>query len=78
VTATLDPSLPGVRLRAVARALAPTGVEMEALTAVAIGLLTVYDMVKAVDRGMEIGDVRLVEKTGGQGGDWRREETGGG
>jgi cyclic pyranopterin phosphate synthase len=78
VTATLDPSLPGVRIRAVARALAPTGVEMEALTAVTVGLLTVYDMVKAVDRGMEIGDVRLVEKTGGQGGDWRRGDTGGG
>src|ERR1700688_4544578 len=47
VHASLDPSLPGVRLRATARALAPTGVEMEALTAVVVGLLTVYDMVKA-------------------------------
>jgi cyclic pyranopterin phosphate synthase len=71
VRADLDPSLPGVRIEATARALAPTGVEMEALTAVAVGLLTVYDMVKAVDRGMEIGQVRLLEKTGGQGGDWR-------
>ncbi len=60
-----------MRIEATARALAPTGVEMEALTAVAVGLLTVYDMVKAVDRGMEIGQVRLLEKTGGQGGDWR-------
>src|SRR5579862_7445588 len=55
VSATLDSGLPGVRVRARARAHAPTGVEMEALTAVAVGLLTVYDMVKAVDRGMEIG-----------------------
>ncbi|HXQ30076.1 MAG TPA: cyclic pyranopterin monophosphate synthase MoaC [Gemmatimonadales bacterium] len=78
VTATLDPDLPGVRLRATARAHARTGVEMEALTAVAVGLLTVYDMVKAVDRGMEISTIRLVEKTGGQGGDWRRMDVGDG
>ena len=50
-----------------------TGVEMEALTAVSVALLTVYDMVKAVDRGMEIEKVRLLEKTGGTRGDWRRE-----
>ena len=48
-----------------------TGVEMEALTAVQIGLLTIYDMCKAVDRGMTIGDVRLLEKRGGKSGDWR-------
>ena len=48
-----------------------TGVEMEALTAVQVGLLTVYDMCKAVDRGMVIGDVRLLEKRGGKSGDWR-------
>jgi cyclic pyranopterin phosphate synthase len=47
-----------------------TGVEMEALTAVQVGLLTVYDMLKAVDRGMVIGDVRLLEKHGGRSGDW--------
>ena len=47
-----------------------TGVEMEALTAVQVGLLTVYDMVKAVDRGMVISDVRLLEKHGGKSGDW--------
>ena len=47
-----------------------TGVEMEALTAVQVGLLTVYDMCKAVDRGMVIGDVRLLEKRGGKSGDW--------
>jgi cyclic pyranopterin phosphate synthase len=53
-----------------------TGVEMEALTAVQIALLTVYDMCKAVDRGMVIDQVRLVEKTGGKSGHWRRDETG--
>jgi cyclic pyranopterin phosphate synthase len=47
-----------------------TGVEMEALTAVQVGLLTIYDMCKAVDRGMVIGDVRLMEKRGGKSGDW--------
>ena len=62
VEATLDESLPGVRVRAAVRTVGRTGVEMEALTAVAVALLTVYDMVKAVDAGMAIGDVRLVEK----------------
>ena len=51
-----------------------TGVEMEALTAVQVGLLTVYDMCKAVDRGMVIGDVRVLEKRGGKSGDWSAEE----
>ncbi|MEW5865177.1 MAG: cyclic pyranopterin monophosphate synthase MoaC [Pseudomonadota bacterium] len=55
-----------------------TGVEMEALTAVAIGLLTIYDMVKAVDRGMTIGDIRLEEKRGGRSGRWRRRAAAGG
>jgi len=73
VTALADDSLPGVRVRATAKTLARTGVEMEVLTAVSMALLTVYDMAKAVDRGMEIGAVRLVEKTGGQRGDWRRD-----
>lgn len=72
VEATLDPDLPGVRVRAVVRVTGRTGVEMEALTAVAVACLTVYDMVKAVDRGMEIEAVRLVSKTGGTRGDWRR------
>ncbi len=73
VEATPDAALPGVRVRAVARAQGRTGVEMEALAAVSVALLTVYDMVKAVDRGMEIEQVRLLEKTGGTHGDWRRE-----
>ncbi len=63
VDAALDDTLPGARIRATAKVTARTGVEMEALTAVAVALLTVYDMVKAVDRGMVIGDVRLVSKT---------------
>ena len=71
--ATPDAALPGVRVRAVAKAQGRTGVEMEALAAVSVALLTVYDMVKAVDRGMEIEQVRLLEKTGGTHGDWRRE-----
>jgi cyclic pyranopterin phosphate synthase len=54
------------------RTTAPTGVEMEALTAVAIAALTMYDMVKAIDKGMIIGDVRLMKKTGGKSGTWTR------
>ena len=49
----------------------PTGVEMEALTAVQIALLTIYDMVKAIDRGMVIGDIKLLEKSGGKSGEWK-------
>lgn len=66
----LDPA--GARLRCEVRAetVGPTGVEMEALTAVQVALLTVYDMCKAVDRGMEIGPVRLLEKQGGRSGRW--------
>ncbi len=63
-----------VRCQATVETTAPTGVEMEALTAVQTGLLTVYDMCKAVDRGMTITDVRLVEKSGGRSGHWRRED----
>jgi cyclic pyranopterin phosphate synthase len=72
VTASLDPALPGVRVRAVARVRAKTGVEMEALTACAVALLAVYDMTKAVDRGMVIGEIRLMAKSGGRSGTWRR------
>jgi cyclic pyranopterin phosphate synthase len=62
VEASLAEALPGVRIWAKVRTVGRTGVEMEALTAVAVALLTVYDMVKAVDSGMVIGDVQLVEK----------------
>ena len=75
VEARLEPELPGVRITAMAKATGRTGVEMEALTSVAVACLTVYDMVKAVDRGMTIEDVRLVSKTGGSRGDWRRSES---
>ena len=72
VEARLAPELPGVRIAATATATGRTGVEMEALTAVAVACLTVYDMVKAVDREMEIEGVRLLSKTGGTRGDWSR------
>lgn len=74
VRAELDDALPGVRIRAVARATGRTGVEMEALTAAAVGCLTVYDMVKAADRGAEVVMVRLIEKSGGRRGTWRRPD----
>lgn len=72
VVAILDGALPGVRVQATARMHGRTGVEMEALTAVAVACLTVYDMAKAIDRAMVIEDVRLVSKTGGTRGDWHR------
>jgi cyclic pyranopterin monophosphate synthase len=72
VQASLDDGLPGVRVLATVRTTGRTGVEMEALTAVSVALLTVYDMVKSADRRMELGAIRLLEKTGGSRGDWRR------
>ncbi|HMA19610.1 MAG TPA: cyclic pyranopterin monophosphate synthase MoaC [Gemmatimonadaceae bacterium] len=70
---TLDDSLPGVRVQTLARTMERTGVEMEALTATAVALLTIYDMAKALDRGMTITSVALLEKSGGASGDWKRE-----
>ena len=75
VDAELDDRLPGVRIRATAKVTGRTGVEMEALTAVAVACLTVYDMVKAVDRGMIIEGVRLTSKTGGTRGDWPKGDS---
>ena len=69
-----DPALPGLVATAVARVAGRTGVEMEALTAVSVALLTVYDMVKAVDRGMRIEGVRLLAKEGGRSGTWRADD----
>jgi cyclic pyranopterin phosphate synthase len=69
----VDEALPGLRVRAVTRVADRTGVEMEALTAVSVACLTLYDMVKAVDRGMSIGPIRLLEKTGGRSGSWKAE-----
>ncbi len=68
-----DDGLPGLRVRALARVNGQTGVEMEALTAVSVACLTIYDMAKAVDRGMVIGGVRLLEKSGGKSGTWTAE-----
>jgi cyclic pyranopterin phosphate synthase len=69
----LDPELPGVRVRGTARVAGQTGVELEALTAVSVSLLTIYDMVKAADRGMEMGGIRLLKKEGGRSGSWSAE-----
>ena len=69
-----DEAPPGLRVRAEARTVGPTGVEMEALTAVAVACLTIYDMAKAIDRGMSVEGVRLIEKRGGKSGEWRAEE----
>lgn len=66
----------GLRIRAEAATTGPTGVEMEALTAASVAALTVYDMVKGVERGVEVRSLRLVSKTGGKSGDWRRERVG--
>lgn len=69
-----DEALPGVRVTATAKTTGQTGVEMEALTAVSVACLTIYDMLKAADRGMRIDGVTLMEKRGGKSGDWRRKE----
>ncbi|MET3659880.1 cyclic pyranopterin monophosphate synthase MoaC [Aquamicrobium ahrensii] len=75
VTVEIEPdhALPGLRVRAMARVTGKTGVEMEALTAASVACLTIYDMAKAVDRGMVISDVRLLSKTGGKSGDYEAE-----
>jgi len=67
----IDESLPGIGCEAVARTVAATGVEMEAITAVAVALVTIYDMAKSVDKAMQIDGVRLLEKSGGKSGTWR-------
>jgi len=69
---TPDPALPGVRVRAMAKVAGQTGVEMEALTAVTVACLTIYDMAKAVDRFKRIEGVGMMEKSGGKSGDWKR------
>jgi len=71
VEITPDEDLPGLRVTALARVNGKTGVEMEALTAASVACLTIYDMAKAVDRGMTVTDIRVVEKTGGKSGDYR-------
>ena len=69
-----DAALPGLEVTARVKVAGKTGVEMEALTAVAVACLTIYDMVKAVDRGMRIEGIRLIEKRGGHSGHFRAKE----
>lgn len=71
---TFDDDAPAVRIQATARTTGKTGVEMEALTAVSVAALTIYDMAKAVDRAMRLSDIRLLEKHGGQRGDYVAED----
>ena len=78
VAVTPDRAAGGLRIRAEAATTGPTGVEMEALTAASVAALTVYDMVKGVERGVEIRSIRLVSKSGGKSGDWHREASPGG
>lgn len=68
-----DPKLPGIRVRTEATVVGQTGVEMEALTAASVALLTVYDMAKALDRSMSLEEIRLQSKEGGRSGAWIRE-----
>jgi cyclic pyranopterin phosphate synthase len=70
---SLDPDLPGVHCEVTVETVGRTGVEMEALTGVSVGLLTVYDMCKAVDRGMVIENLRVLEKQGGKTGHWQTD-----
>ncbi len=74
VDITPDEQLPGLAVHAEASCLGPTGVEMEALTAVAVACLTIYDMAKAIDRNMSVEGIRLLEKRGGKSGEWVRSE----
>jgi cyclic pyranopterin phosphate synthase len=69
-----DAKLPGLIVRATVKVTGPTGVEMEALTAVSVACLTIYDMVKSVERGMRIEGIRLIEKSGGKSGHYRAED----
>lgn len=73
VDITPDPALPGLAVSATVKVSGQTGVEMEALTAVSVACLTIYDMAKAVDKAMEINNIRLMEKTGGKSGTYRAE-----
>jgi len=70
VTVAADEALPGLRVTAEVRTTASTGVEMEALTAVSVACLTLYDMLKGIDRAMEIGGIEVIAKSGGRSGDW--------
>jgi cyclic pyranopterin monophosphate synthase len=73
LTIDLDESLPGARVTASAKTAAQTGVEVEAVVAVSVTLVTIFDMVKALDRDLEIGEITVTEKHGGKSGDWVRD-----
>ena len=73
VEITIDDALPGLRVETTAKTAAQTGVEMEAIVAASVSLITVYDMVKAVDKSMVIGEISLAEKVGGRSGHWQRQ-----
>ena len=75
VDLTPDKDLPGIRIEATCRVTGQTGVEMEALTAASVAALTLYDMCKAIDRGMTIEKTQLMNKSGGASGEWRREHS---
>lgn len=72
VIATIDDAIPGIRVESTVRSAGKTGVEMEAIVAVSVTLVTVYDMCKSLDRSMVISDICLAEKTGGRSGTWKR------
>ena len=72
VVATVDDTVPGVRVESAVRSAGKTGVEMEAIVAVSVTLVTVYDMCKSLDKSMVISEIRLAEKTGGRSGPWKR------
>ncbi len=74
VDGTVDPDAGTITLSAEARTTGPTGVEMEALTAASVAALTVYDMIKGMERGAKVEEVALLEKAGGRSGHWRRDE----
>lgn len=75
VDISFAPELPGLHVEAMAKLTGKTGVEMEALTAVSVACLTIYDMAKAADKSMEIGAIRLVSKSGGKSANWQRSVT---
>lgn len=74
VEITEDEALPGLHVEATVKLSGQTGVEMEALTAVSVACLTIYDMAKAADKGMQIGGIQLLAKSGGKSGDWQRSK----
>ena len=70
ITLELDSELPGIRVEATAETTGETGVEMEAIVGVSVTLITLYDMAKGIDKGMEVGQISLIEKRGGRSGNW--------